>query len=142
MVRTCVIAPINVCRRFSREIKCVFFRVCRIVMCMWVSSNKPNPDSNKIVPRDRKKRENQSSSTSARLYLNNAHERKIIIRIKSKVFFQCFFFSFARVCNYFTFFISSQRARARYIFLFCLLSIFFFFSFPLPTCFRDFFLFL
>lgn len=77
---------------------------------------------------------------SARLYLNNAHERKIIIRIKSKVLFNVSSSALQRVCNYFTFFISSQSARALGIyFCFVLLSIFYFFSFPLPTCLHDFF---
>lgn len=128
MVRTCVIAPINVCRRrfFARNQVCVSLEcVCRIVMCvcMWVSSNKPNPDSNKIVP-PRPEEERKSIVVNQR-YLNNAHERKIIIRIKSKVFFSMFLLQLCSCLQLFYFFhLLSARALGIY-FCFVLLSIFF-----------------
>lgn len=146
MVRTCVIAPINVCRRFSREIKCVFFRVCRIVMCVCVyvgvlQQTKPRFKQNSPPATGRREKINRRQP-SARLYLNNAHERKIIIRIKSKVFFFNVSSSALLVFATILLFSSPLSARALGIyFCFVLLSIFFF-SFPLPTCLRDFFLFL
>lgn len=150
------IAPINVCRRrfFARNQVCVslecvqdsYVCVC-VCVCGCPPTNQTPIQTKQSLPRPEEERKSIVVNQRSRFYLNNAHERKIIIRIKSKVVFLLLFnvssSALQRVCNYFTFFISSQRARALGIyFCFVLLSIFFFFSFPLPTCLRDFFLFL
>lgn len=111
-------------------------------MCVYVGvlqQTKPRFKQNSPPATGRREKINRRQP-SARLYLNNAHERKIIIRIKSKVFFSMFLLQLCSVFATILLFSSPLSARALGIyFCFVLLSIFYFFSFPLPTCLRDFF---
>lgn len=113
-------------------------------MCVYVGvlqQTKPRFKQNSPPATGRREKINRRQP-SARLYLNNAHERKIIIRIKSKVFFSMFLLQLCSVFATILLFSSPLSARALGIyFCFVLLSIFYFFSFPLPTCLRDFFCF-